>query len=242
MGDIGDKIVCNICALVLPTKTQLFKHLEEHGFTSLYAKPERVVLLFGWTSYACQSQDRTFKDAISFDAENDTVENQIFRAIYAVENGLTSMADCPDVVERPRAVSRSSNSIHKSGHIVGMEASSHGSCDTMCFHSAKRWRGDATQWMALVNAFLGDDIRILDRIVLPPGVYDFQAETSCTQRRYEFMMPLNIIMVGHCSNATQTILPSTHASIHSSLHPFIHQFIYRSTHHPPIATSAHRTQ
>ena len=71
----------------------------------------------------------------------------------------------------------------------------HGICDTICFHASKRWTGSQDEWVEGVNRHLPSIIRVLDRAVLPTSASEFHAFTSCTQRIYEYLMPLNIIMV-----------------------------------------------
>ena len=198
MSAQAEKIVCKICAAILPSKTQLFKHLESHGYESLYSKPDKIVLLFGWLSQDVNLSEERLKDSpinLKLDLTADRIENDLFRAIYAVDNDLESLDSVPAIVDRPKALSRSSTITQRADYIIGIEPTVHGLCDTICFHASKRWTGSQDNWIEKVNHYLPHTIRVLDRLVLPASASDFHAFTSCTQRIYEYMMPLNIIMV-----------------------------------------------
>lgn len=118
--------VCVICKECFTSKTKLFKHLEVHGYEGPNTKPERVVLLIGWLSDYCKDSDEWDADfsgtSINKDASLDKVENSLYRAIYALENNLGSVADIdPSVLfERPRGSSRASSVVQRSAMLLGM--------------------------------------------------------------------------------------------------------------------------
>ena len=61
----------------MPSKTQLFKHLECHGFESLYSKAEKVVVLFGWLSQEVHQSEERLKDSpvnMTLDLAADRIE------------------------------------------------------------------------------------------------------------------------------------------------------------------------
>lgn len=195
--------VCDICSEQFTSKTKLFKHLETHGFEGNNSKPVKVVLLVGWLSELQDENDGWVIDQnpsmCNFtDKQSETVEQALWRSIYAVENELSSLEEISDDVkiERPKGFSRGTSCMQRSSLLLATEPTSHGCCDTFCFQ-VKRWlgKGGDIEWMDKVNSFLPAHIRVLHRIVLSPaGAGEFHAENSTSQRRYEYMIPLSLVM------------------------------------------------
>jgi tRNA U38,U39,U40 pseudouridine synthase TruA len=52
------------------------------------------------------------------------------------------------------------------------------------------------EWVDTINALLPSTVRVIDRLVLPAisAANIFHAEGQCTQRVYEYMLPLSIVM------------------------------------------------
>ena len=196
-------IVCEICEAAFPSKTKLFKHLELHGFEGNSTKQPKVVLLVGWLSDYLQNTDET--DAwigengdFGSDSRVKFVEDILLSAIYALENGFNDLKDLPAslIIDRPKGFSRGSSNHQRSFFSPNFETSCHAWCETFCFQS-KRWIGNGgdDEWVEKVNSLLPPSVCILKRYVLTNcESSEFSAESSCSQRVYEYLLPLSAIV------------------------------------------------
>jgi len=193
--------VCVICKEEFTSKTKLFKHLEIHGYEGPNTKPERVVVLVGWLAEYCKDCDEWTTDMANTSAGKefilDKVESAVYGALYALENNIESVAEIPTSIqiERPKGSSRASSVVQRSAVLLGVEASCHGLCDTFCLN-AKRYAGGDQEWTEKMNALLPTSVRLLQRYTLSAEMLpnEFHAEVSCTQYRYEYMLPLRLLM------------------------------------------------
>lgn len=198
----SDVHACTFCKETFSSKTKLFKHLQVHGYVAPNAKPDRVILLVGWLADYCPDKDEWTGDMgstlVGRDLEVDRVEAALYRAIYCVENSLASTADIPaDIVfERQKGSSRASSVVQRSAQLLGVEPSCHGLCDTFCFNLRPYLAGTNEDWIDAVNTHLPESMRVLGTYVLTSDMHpkDVHAEVSCTQYRYEYMMPLRLLM------------------------------------------------
>jgi tRNA pseudouridine(38-40) synthase len=195
---IGLACICEECGESFNSKTKLFKHLQTHGVEGKSSKPVKIALLVGWLTDLSDESDswKIDQSGISYTDNGEKMENTLWMAIYAVENQLDSISDVPVdfKVERPKGFSRGTSCVQRSLAFLGTEPSSHGCCDTFCFQ-VKRWLGTDEEWTSKVNSFLPANIRVLHKIVLSAaGSSELHAENSCTQRRYEYMIPLRLVM------------------------------------------------
>ncbi len=199
---IGLTCVCEVCAEEFPSKTKLFKHLEQHGVMSNNSKPIKVVLLVGWLNDLVEDSDTWIIDQIGATSYTEPVteriEHQLWSAVYALENNLASVADIPAeiVLERPKGFSRGTSCMQRSSFLLGTEPSCHGCCDTFCFQ-IQRWQGPGGDegWVDKINSLLPPSIRVIYKTVLSTaGSSEFHAENTCSQRRYEYMLPLRLVM------------------------------------------------
>ena len=197
-------VTCEICGESFPSKTKLFKHLELHGFEGNNTKHPKIILLVGWLSdymYGVDDNDTWEGDVIIVPNSNQNrtsefVEKSLFKSIFALENGISNISEVPEDVERPKSFSRGSSSQQRSSFLQALESSCHSLCDTFCFQS-KRWLGEGgdDEWVALINKLLPSSVRVLKRYVLTNAESsEFHGETSCSQRVYEFMLPLTSIV------------------------------------------------
>ena len=228
-----NNVVCEICAAAFPSKTKLFKHLESHGFEGNNTKQPKVVLLVGWLSdYVCNSDenDMWIGENSDFGSESRAkfVEDTLLSAIYALENGINDLKDLPTnlIIDRPKGFSRGSVNHQRSSFSPNLETSCHSWCDTFCFQS-KRWIGTGgdDEWVEKVNSLLPPNVCVLKRYVLTNcESSEFNAESSCSQRVYEYLLPLGSI-VPEDDGSIQTVQkvrnfnmpPST--AIVDTLHP-----------------------
>ena len=195
--------VCTFCKAAFSSKTQLFKHLSTHGYEGPNTKPERAVLLVGWLAGLDPDNDAWVGDlgctSIGREVAVDRVEEMLYRAQYALENGLPSTADIAVdvVIERPKGSSRASSVVQRSAMLLGVESSCHGLCDTFCLNvKAYAGAGGESEWLERMNALLPAEVRVLHRYTLTSEMHprDLHAEVSCTQQRYEYMLPLRLVM------------------------------------------------
>ena len=201
--------VCSYCQESFVSKTQLMKHLDTHGISTMQSKPDRVVILFGWISNTIKEQTEWIKDSdinnqitSSWDkSNNNNIEYHLLNAIEKHQNPTA----LTDITERPN-FSRSSSCSQTTVHMIGTEPANHGLCDTICM-TLKKNRLDTETWLNQINTILQQshpNIIALDRIILSSSsnnttanntnTYKFNAEVSCTQRRIECLIPLDLIM------------------------------------------------
>lgn len=80
--------------------------------------------------------------------------------------------------------------------MTGVEPSCHGLCDTICLNLKHYSQGTDEDWVDRVNALLPTSVRVIKKYVLSSEMSpkDLHAEVSCTQHRYEYMLPLRLLM------------------------------------------------
>eukprot|EP00605_Chrysophyceae_sp_TOSAG23-4_P002164 GSChrysophyteH1.ASY1.ANO1.2392.1 assembled CDS len=76
---------------------------------------------------------------------------------------------------------------------LGLERTCHASADTFMM-TLQRPPGNEQSWLDKVNKCLPDDIRVLTCRILPGKGSDLNAYTHCSQRRFEYMMPLDLLL------------------------------------------------
>jgi tRNA pseudouridine(38-40) synthase len=76
---------------------------------------------------------------------------------------------------------------------LGLERTCHALADTICM-ILQRPPGNEQSWLTKVNSRLPSDIRVLSCRVLPGKGSDLNAFASCSQRRFEYMMPLSAFL------------------------------------------------
>lgn len=201
---------CNFCGDSFTSKTKLFKHLEFHGFEGSTTKPLKVIILVGWLaeyrfdSVMCSSDDDEKwlgENVLSYNSKSERtsayVESYIFRATYAVQQGMKSLDEIPSshIVERPKGFSRGSSCQQRSSILQSLENSCHGLCDTFCFPQEKKYIVGESEWIAEMNSILPPTIRVLKRYLLSPAeAAEYHAESGCSQRVFEYMLPLQHIV------------------------------------------------
>ncbi|RYY87516.1 hypothetical protein EON63_03880, partial [archaeon] len=186
------------------SKTKLFKHLIVHGYESNSLKPSKVVLLVGWLSSVVDDEDKWISDQTwnshLGDKTSSVVEQAVFKAVYVVENGLESIDQIPNggqeaVLDRLKGFSRGGSVLQRTSVLFSTEPTCHSLCDTFCFQTRPLGLKPIQTFVSELNKYLPDDIYIHHGYLLSNEAgSSFHAETECTQRRYEYLMPLHIIM------------------------------------------------
>jgi hypothetical protein len=76
---------------------------------------------------------------------------------------------------------------------LGLERTCHALADTVAM-VLQRPPGNEQAWLDKVNAKLPKDVRVLACKVLPGKGSDFNAHSTCSQRRFEYMLPLDLLI------------------------------------------------
>eukprot|EP01031_Cornospumella_fuschlensis_P025957 gene25957-31347_t len=195
---------CTFCQEVFASKTKLFKHLVVHGFESSSLKPSKVVLLVGWLSGEVEDEDKWISDQTwnshTGDKTTNAVEQAVFKAVYVVENNLDSIDQIPDggqdaVLDRLKGFSRGTSVLQRTSVLFSTEPTCHALCDTFCFQTRPLGLKGVDTFVAELNRHLPEHITIHHGYLLSNEAgSSFHAETECTQRRYEYLLPLSIMM------------------------------------------------
>lgn len=200
--DIQKPATCSFCEASFPSKTKLFRHLvESHGFESK-DKPFKVVVLLGWMSHVKNDNDIWLNDHSSIDpSEVDVTSVQVENAFFAAYNQL-AYQDLPSpCYDRPKGYSRGTGIAQRTSLLYSSEPTCHSLCDTLCFQ-LKSWgnhyEGGKEGWVRRMNELLPPTIRILQAYMLSSAAgSNFHAEMDCSQRRYEYLIPLSAVMPPH---------------------------------------------
>lgn len=200
--------ICSMCDASLPSKSALFKHLEQvHSYVNPNAKPCKVAILIGWLSHTLEDNDAWVRDlsqntagenwddmAMNTNPTRALVETAVFAAIYAMETPCTmeEALALPVSTIRPKSVTRAS--CHsRAVDPEGLESSTSGLADLFCV-LLKRPPGEEQAWLDQINTLLPADIRALQCRLLPANGSDFHSNVSCTQQKYEVILPLSALL------------------------------------------------
>jgi len=177
----------------------MYRHLEDHAII-IPSKLKKIVILIGWLADPLEDDSDEFissEDTLRMkacDETSDKVDTDLCRAILSVE-GDYFQAEIDPLTRKPKTYIRASKSSQRSSFICQAEASVNGICDTVLFAS-RVWPAGDKDWIDKVNKELltiNPNIKVLHRYVMPPGTHDFHAERDCTQRRYEYILPINVL-------------------------------------------------
>ena len=129
---------CDECFAVFPTRNQLFSHLNVHGAINVKVpdKFERVACLVGWISSAEVDNNEWIKDGNLLHEWSDgtnEVSNEVFRAVWAVEN----MTDVES--NKSRRFTRCSSCSGRASFLCAQEDTCHALSDVICMQV--RWHG-----------------------------------------------------------------------------------------------------
>ena len=192
--------ICNLCSEEFPSKTKLFKHLESfHGIVDdTRSKPTRVAVAVGWISSEVSDIEEINDSTARYDETNEAsvtkrrVENVFFGTIQAVFGSLVlSQETSPSGQITPKSYSRGSHDRATAPN--ALERSAHGLADLFVF-MLDRHPGVESTWLSKLNDALPDWMKCFSCKVLPGGSSDFSAHQSCSQRRYEYLLPLKTVL------------------------------------------------
>ena len=207
------EVTCNICETVLPSKSKLYKHLErDHGYISDRPVPIRIALTVGWISQVNEDMDDYLVDStqnsggvehmidVVGDEENEVgrtkrdVERSLFDAIVNVFGAhIMDHSSLNTTTNRPRALTRSSQ-LERSTVPIGIERTSHSLADVFCFQLEHPLGRNENAWVQELNKALPPHIHIMSCRVLPGKGNTFNATLSCSQRKYEYMIPISALL------------------------------------------------
>jgi tRNA pseudouridine(38-40) synthase len=191
--EVQKEATCEVCHEIFPSKTRLFRHLvESHGLETP-TKAMKVVVLIGWLSCTFTDVDQWINDkqatADPIDVTSSTVELSVFEALNKLENRSGNN-------ERPRGYSRGSSVQQRTTLLFAQEPTCHSFSDTFCFQVSS-WNnpGGKQGWIVEMNKLLPYHIRVLHAYAVSGSAgSNFHAEMDCSQRRYEYLIPLKMIM------------------------------------------------
>lgn len=212
---------CDVCEKEFPSKTQLFKHLAVHGFESKDSKPTKVVVLVGWLSEVTIDDNEWISEQSNesheIDVTSQRVEDELFRALYLVENNV-DVVPPGVIIERPRGFSRGLGSLQRNSLVFGSEATCHGQCDTLCFQVKSFASIGKDAWKMKMNEKLSRYVIIHEVFILSPAAAPhFNAESDCTQRRYEYIFPLRYILPANAALPPEPIIRKRKSEMHGNL-------------------------
>lgn len=192
--------ICEICKEEFTSKTKLFKHLINHGFEATDKRGIKIVLLIGWLSSVLEDQNGWVNDKVdsSLNETSIAVETAVFRAVHAFENNLQSVDEIPSTgldLERPKGFSRGAGYLQRTSLLFDAEPTCHGQSDTFCFYVKSLGPNGPDGLVAKLNTYLPNSVRIFKCYILTgSAATEFHAESECTQRRYEYIIPLKFVM------------------------------------------------
>lgn len=193
--DAAAELRCEFCNQSFPSKTQLFRHLPSHGVETKSTLLSKVVLLVGWISKMTDFADswvneQAISDMRIIDTTGLEVEEAIFAAINKIEGDSSANA------ERPKGFSRASGCAQRTSLLFSAEPTTHSLCDTFCCN-VRPLRDGVTKesWLQTLNSHLPEHIKVHECYFLESqAARELHAETDCTQRRFEVLLPLRTLM------------------------------------------------
>ena len=216
--DESKKASCKLCSLEFPSKTQLFRHLEEeHGLESATSKQCKVVLLVGWLAAPpCQNDEWVKEGTLTvtgYESDVEAIEKILFEAITATDDEFCSgQGSNPPTTDRLKGFSRCSSSIARSCYLLGVEEGCSRSCDTICY-PGRRLQGEnmkaiEAQWITAVNDKLPASIRVLMRYTLTSATADFHAECHFSQQVCSWIRCHELLPYAHHLRLTPILISS----------------------------------
>lgn len=183
-------VVCSECGEELPTKNKLFQHLQNvHALErdSSFIKPPKVSLVLGWLSNDAEEENGWMDGGFLRRGYTDEIETALWKAVDTVENITEGFGECP------KGFSRGNGSAQRASHLLQSEATCHAVGDLFCFCLKKLGPPKDLAWVDQINAALPAHIRALEVYNMPTRFSEFHAEQNCSQRVFEYIIPLSAL-------------------------------------------------
>lgn len=180
---------CDICQEQYASKNKLFKHLQTHGIQDKQMNQTKVCLLVGWLSnYDKESKEDSWIKGCILDTKSveeiDIVEEALWLAIDQVEGHDSDFIPG----QRRKGFARCTSYASRASYLLSSEETSL-VADLFCFQIRRNVNLSDAEWLKIVNTHLPDTIRVHQIQYLPSIAHDFHAETNCSQRVYEYLIP-----------------------------------------------------
>jgi tRNA U38,U39,U40 pseudouridine synthase TruA len=195
---------CEHCEERFISNNKLFQHLvSSHGVErdSIHSvRPRKIILLVGWLSHVANDEEKGWEMdghlSHTWTTNEDRVETELFQVIDQVDGGNISMNELQQqqkTLSSSRGLSRASSCAQRASHLLQIEKTSHSVTDVFCFQIPGKSKPKDQEWIDSVNALLPNDIRVIEVYNLPNTYTEFHAEAACSQRVYEYVLPLHIL-------------------------------------------------
>lgn len=185
------------------SNNKLFQHLvSSHGVErdSIHSvRPGKIILLVGWLSQIANDEEKGWEmdGHLSHAWTNeDRVETELFHVIEQIDGGNISRNELQQqysTLSSTRGLSRASSCAQRASHLLQIEKTSHCVTDVFCFQIPGKSKPKDQEWIDSVNALLSNDIRVIEVYNLSNSYSEFHAEAACSQRVYEYVLPLHIL-------------------------------------------------
>jgi tRNA pseudouridine(38-40) synthase len=186
---VDNNYICDICHEKMSSKNQLFKHLQTHGIEREVGwRYERVVILFGWKSLSATDEADEYRKGGSLKAFQTTMDEELDTSLWS------AIAQVEGYTITDRASSRCGSSAGRASHMLGIEASCHGACDVFSCTLKRLPIPRSQKWVDDMNSHLPSFMHVMHIITLPDNGLNFHAESQCTQRLFEYVIPLEILV------------------------------------------------
>lgn len=160
-----------------------------HAFErdSSFQKPPKVSLIIGWLSNDVEEENGWTEGGFLRRGYTDAIEDALWKAVDTVENITVGFG------ETPKGFSRGNGSAQRASHLLQSEATCHAVGDLFCFSLKKLGPPKDLEWVTRINAELPDHIRALEVYNMPSKFSGFHAEQNCSQRLFEYIIPLSAL-------------------------------------------------
>ena len=204
MSTEGIRLVCEECGEEFTTKNKLFKHLQnahEVERDSAFLKLPKVGLLVGWLSNNMKEENGWLDGGFLRRGYTDEIENILWKAVDTVESITEGFGECP------KGFSRGNGTAQRSSHLLQPEATCHTVAELFCFCLKKLGPPKDMSWVDRINAELPEHVRVLQVYNMPSKQSEFHAEQNCSQRVFEYILPISSLFDTTLDNTVEVESP-----------------------------------